>query len=94
MCEVHKMKLKGRHFRDVMRPHPMLQVRAFCQVVLTGRYAPKLLAGHRLQDEAAWRAAFRNFWEQYKQVDAACPALVDHADSLETCIPVLLHGAT
>ena len=66
--------------------------RDFCTYLLRGRWATKMLAGHRLQDEAGWRAKFERFWEQYRSVDPQCPVFQDHGGSLGTCIPVLLHG--
>ena len=75
-----------------LKPHPMLPVRATCQVVLNGRWAPKLLAGCALQDRESWSNKLLAFWERYRSVDGSHPVFRDHANTLATCIPALLHG--
>ena len=90
--QVHTVQIKGKNRRIEMRPHPMFQVSAFCLVFLKGPYASKLLAGHALADEDKWRTTFRKFWANYRDVDPGCKVYTDHDSTLDTCIPVFLHG--
>ena len=90
--KVHQVRRKGRTGNQVLKPHPMLLAVDFAKVLLSGQWAPKLLAGHHLADKDAWSKAFRDFWCKYQSVNGAHPVFNDHAEELSVCIPVLLHG--
>ena len=76
-----------------LKRHPFLNVIDFAKFLLESEtYAPKLLAGHKLEEVAHWKSAFRDFWGKYKSLESGHEVFERHATGLEYCIPILLHG--
>lgn len=73
---------------------PIIRLDSWAHYIL--RYKPTLLlGGYMLNEVDAWTSMFRNFWDDYKVVNAAHPCFNDcHSweGGLSRAVPYMVHG--
>lgn len=78
--------------KSIVTPWPMLKFSSWVQTVFSRTSGEPLLGGLRLSDEAAWRGKLQQFWDRYRAGFGWHAVFNDFPQSLDACIPVLLHG--
>lgn len=52
-----------------------------------------MLAGYTLDQEDSWKTMFQNFWDKFQRARGEYhPVFEDHAQRLEVCLPIFIHG--
>ena len=52
-----------------------------------------MLAGYTLGQEVEWKTMFQNFWDKFRSAMGEYhPVFEDHAERLEVCLPIFIHG--
>lgn len=84
------VRWKNKH---VMMPWPSLPLSSWVECIFKKTRGEPLLAGKQLSEENAWKKMFQNFWNKFKGAKGASHRVfTDHAERLEFCCPIMLHG--
>ena len=73
--------------------HAVLRPSSWFKVMLNhDKYSKLLLAGSKANQSNRWQQAFTDFWQKYASFDSGHPVFWDHAEWLDRCVPIKIHG--
>ena len=84
------VKWKNQH---VMMPWPVLPFSSWLKCIFKRTKGQPVLAGYTLDQEDSWKTMFQNFWDKFRRARGEYhPVFEDHAQRLEVCLPIFIHG--
>ena len=84
------VKWRNQH---VMMPWPVLPFSSWLTCIFKRTGGQPVLAGYTLGQEVEWKTMFQNFWDKFRSAMGEYhPVFEDHAERLEVCLPIFIHG--
>ena len=79
--------------QHIMMPWPCLPLSAWLKTIFEKTLGQPFLAGHKLADKVKWKHMFQTFWTRFRKSSGGHHKVFqDHADRLQFCVPIFIHG--